>query len=258
MYLAFVDESGDPGLRHINPEFPAFALAAVVCLEREYTTRVEPQVRQFTLSEVGQANMKLNARAIAKQHGAFATLVPRENRRKFSQALSDLLVGLPVVVMAACLNKRMHRATYPSLALSGTTSKSGGRRQAASAYEFTLPFLMERLVYLMAARHDSVTVSVQSHGKREDAAFRSVWQRHLAAGSYYHAPTEFGSRLVKLEFRPAVETGAGLQVADLAANACARFVLDPEQPNTVFAALSPKLYQGKFTEPDRFGLKVVP
>ena len=47
MYLAFIDESGDPGLNAVNPEYPVFALATVVCLEREYSTRIEPQLRQF-------------------------------------------------------------------------------------------------------------------------------------------------------------------------------------------------------------------
>ena len=243
MYLAFIDESGDPGLRRANEEYPIFALAAVVCLERDYTARIAPQWRQFQRSQIGDG-VRLNARQIAKQQGPFAELVARDKRRQFSQALSDLLAGLPVALMAACLNKRMHQVEY------------GPFRR--SAYEFTLPFLMERLVYLMSARHDGASVTVQAHGAREDAHFHEVWQRHLAGGSYYHASTEFSSRLPKLEFKPAAEAGAGLQLADLAANACARFVLDPEQPNAVFSALSAKLYQGTFTEPDRFGLKVIP
>jgi hypothetical protein len=243
MYLAFIDESGDPGLRSLNPEYPVFALAAVVCLEREYATRVEPQLRQFTLSAIGP-NVALTSRQIAKQQGRFAALIPRERRRRFSQELSDVLAGLPITIMAACLNKRMHHVEYGMF--------------KRSAYEFTLPFIMERLVYLMAARHDGVSVTVQAHGRGEDAAFRQVWQRHLAGGSFYHAATEFASRLTRLDFRPASEAGAGLQLADLAANAVARFVLDPEQPSSVFSALSAKLYQGKFTEPDRFGLKVIP
>jgi hypothetical protein len=244
MYLAFVDESGDPGLRSVNPEYPVFALAAVVCLEREYTTRIERQVRQFVVSQLGSADVKLNARQLAKQHGPFAPLAARERRRQFGQALSELLASLPLTVMAACLNKRMHQVEY------GPSPRS--------AYEFTMPFLMERLVYLMAARHDGASVSVQAHGAREDGALRAVWQRHLAGGSFYHAPTEFASRLTKLEFRPTAEATIGLQLAGLAATACARFVLDPEQPNAVFSALSAKLYQGTFTEPDRFGLKVIP
>ncbi|HLG71840.1 MAG TPA: DUF3800 domain-containing protein [Chloroflexota bacterium] len=244
MYLAFIDESGDPGLTAINPEYPVFALAAVVCLEREYTTRIEPQLRQLGRSLLGETAVRLNSRAIAKQHGAFASLIARDRRRQFGQALGDLLAGLPVTVMAAVLNKPMHAMEY------------GAFRR--SAYEFTLPFLMERLVYLMSARHDGAAVTVQAHGKREDAALREVWQRHLAGGSYYHAATEFASRLTKLDFRPGADGIPGLQLADLAAAACARFVLDPEQPNTVFSALSAKLYQGKFTEPDRFGLKVIP
>jgi hypothetical protein len=244
MYLAFVDESGDPGLRSVNPEYPMFCLAAIVCLERDYTTRIEPQVRQFKHSHLESDAARLNSRLIAKQHGPFAPLAAREKRRQFGQALSDLLTGLPLTLVAACLNKRMHKVEY------GAFSRG--------AYEFALPFVMERLVYLMSARHDGVAVSVQSHGAREDAALKAVWQRHQAAGSYYHAPTEFGSRLAKLDFRRLPDTSAGLQLADLAANACARFVLDPERPNGVFSALSAKLYQGTFTEPDRFGLKVIP
>jgi uncharacterized protein DUF3800 len=243
MYLVFVDESGDPGMLRPNPEYPIFALAAVVCLEREYSSRIEPQLRQFVRSQLGQ-DVRLNARQIAKQAGPFACLAARDRRRQFNQALGELLAGLPLTLMAACLNKRMHHLEYgPS------------RRNAC---EFTLPFLMERLVYLMSSRHDGASVSVQAHGSREDAAFREVWRRRLAAGSYYHAPSEFASRLPKLDFRPAGEAGAGLQLAGLAATACARFVLDPEQPNGVFSSLSAKLYQGAFTEPDRFGLKVIP
>jgi hypothetical protein len=244
VYLAFIDESGDSGLLRTNTEYPVFGLAAVVCLEREYTTRIDRQLRQFKRSELGDDKVILNARAIAKQRGPFASLVNRERRRQFSQALSDLLTSLPVTVVAAVLNKDMHAREY------------GHFRR--SAYAFTLPFLMERLVYLMSARHDGVAVTVQSHGAREDAAFRTVWDEHLAGGSYYHAATEFSSRLVKLDFRAGSDNSSGLQLADLAASACARFVIEPEQPNAVFSALSAKLYQGTFTEPDRFGLKVIP
>src|SRR5579862_1919281 len=244
MYWAFIDQSGDPGLRSVNGEYPVFALAAVVCLEREYAMRIEPQIRQFKRSQLGRDDVRLNARDIAKQRGAFSELVSRDARWRFSQALSDLLAGLPITVMAACLNKRMHAIQYGPF--------------QRSAYEFTLPFLMERLVYLMAARHDGAGLTAQAHGAREDSALTAVWQRHLAGGSYYHEPTEFASRLAKLDFRRRREINAGLELADLAANACARFVLDPEQPNAVFAAISAKVYQGKFTEPDRFGLKVIP
>ena len=244
MYLAFVDESGDPGLRRVNPEYPVFALVAVVCLEREYTARIDRQVRQFKRSQLGDDKARLNTRDIAKQQGAFAPLARRDARRAFSEALSDLLTALPVTLMAAVLNKQMHSREY------------GPSRR--DAYAFTLPFLMERLVYLMANRHDGAAVSVQSHGRREDAALRRVWDEHVAGGSYYHIPTEFSTRLVKLDFRRAADDSSGLQLADLAASACARFVLDPEQPNAVFSALSAKLYQGTFVEPDRFGLKVIP
>lgn len=243
MYLAFIDESGDPGLVRSNSEYPIFALAAVVCLEREYTARIDPQVRQFTRSQLG-VDARLNARQIAKQTGPFSMLIARDKRRQFSQALCDMLATLPVTLMAACLNKRMHALEY------------GPFRRGA--YDFTLPFVMERLVYLMSARHDGAVVTVQTHGAREDTQFREVWQRRLAAGSYYHARTEFASRLSKLDFRPASDAGTGLQLAGLAATACARFVLDPEQPNAVFSALSAKMYQGAFSEPDRFGLKVIP
>src|SRR5579884_4213939 len=110
MYLAFIDESGDPGLRSLNPEYPVFALAAVVCLEREYATRVEPQLRQFMRSALG-SDVTLSARGIAKQRGPFAALLARDRRRRFAQELSDLLAGLPITVIAACLNKRMHHVS---------------------------------------------------------------------------------------------------------------------------------------------------
>src|SRR5262249_38711405 len=148
---------------------------------REYATRIDPQVKQFKRSQLGSASVRLSARAIAKQQGDFRELIARERRRQFGQALSDLLATLPITIVVACLNKGMHRREYGAF--------------ERSAYAFTLPFLMERLVYLMSNRHDGVAVAAQTHGKSEDTAFRAVWDEQLAGGSYYHAPTEFSSRL---------------------------------------------------------------
>jgi hypothetical protein len=244
VYLAFLGESGETGLRRANPEYPVFALAAVVCLERDYTTRIDRQFKQFKATQLGSPDTILKPRALAKQQGAFAPLSHREKRRQFSHALSELITTLPVTVMVAVLNKEMHRREY------GASERN--------AYSFALPFVMERLVYLMTSRHDGASTVAQIRGPREDAALRVVWLEHLAGGSYYHAATEFSSRLVKLDFRNESDNSTGLQLAGLAASACARFVLDPEQPHATYAALSPKLYQGTFTEPDRFGLKVIP
>ncbi|MGH2364469.1 MAG: hypothetical protein ACRDHX_07435 [Chloroflexota bacterium] len=244
MYLVFVAESGDGGLNTANPEFPVYCQAAVVVLDREYSTRMNRQLRQFKRSALGSDEARLNARDIAKQRGPFALLTVREQRRRFGQQLSDLLAGFPLILIAACLNKQMHQREYGSFSRAACT--------------FTLPFVQERLVYLLASRHDGATVVAHAHGRREDAEFRAVWDDQLTHGSYYHSPSEFSSRLSKLDLRSARDNLSGLQLAGLAANACARFVLEPEQPNAVFAALSAKLYQGTFSEPDRFGLKVIP
>ncbi|HUZ78423.1 MAG TPA: hypothetical protein VMV93_12670 [Chloroflexota bacterium] len=244
MYLVFMAESGDGGLNTANAEFPVYGQAAVVVLDREYAARTDRQLRQFKRSALGSEEARLNPRDIAKQRGPFALLNVPEQRRRFSQQLSDLLASLPLILIAACLNKHMHQREYGPF----------GR----AACTFTLPFIQERLVYLLASRHDGAAVVAQAHGRREDAEFRAVWADQLAHGSYYHSPSEFSSRLSKLDLRPARQNVSGLQLAGLAANACARFVLDPENPNAVFAALSAKLYQGTFSEPDRFGLKVIP
>ncbi len=244
MYAVFVDESGDPGLRTVNTEYPVFAVGAVICLEREYATRIDRQVKQFKHSVLGSPDVRLDSRDIAKQQGPFRDLIARDRRRAFSQQLTELLASLPLTLVSACLNKEMHMREYG--------------RFRRSAYSFTLPFVMERLVYLLTDRHDGAAVIVQTHGKREDRIFAQVWEEQLEGGSYYHAASEFRSRLPRLDFRPASDNFSGLQLADLAAAACARFVLDPSRPNDVFSALSAKLYQGKFTEPDRFGLKVIP
>ena len=41
-YIVYVDESGDPGLTGVGPEFPVFALAFCIFDQADYTDRVIP------------------------------------------------------------------------------------------------------------------------------------------------------------------------------------------------------------------------
>lgn len=52
-YIVYVDESGDHGLRHINPEYPVFVLAFCLLHKQTYVEQVAPKIQELKFRYFG-------------------------------------------------------------------------------------------------------------------------------------------------------------------------------------------------------------
>ena len=72
--MVYVDESGDPNLKKINPNFPVFVLTLCVVKKEVYAEKIIPEMSKFKFRHFGHDMVVLHERDIRKQTGDFRKL----------------------------------------------------------------------------------------------------------------------------------------------------------------------------------------
>lgn len=88
-YVVYVDESGDPNLKKINPNFPVFVLTLCVVKKEVYAEKIIPEMSKFKFRHFGHDMVVLHERDIRKQTGDFKGLLHPENRGIYTQSDSS-------------------------------------------------------------------------------------------------------------------------------------------------------------------------
>lgn len=240
--LAFLDETGGADLQKIDPQFPVFVAATVVCTPRKYWDEVVPAVDAFRETHCG-GRVILHSREIRRQEGDFAFLVDRVQRAAFYSGLNTLMKALPAGFLAAAVHTQQHLARYGP--------------NAFHPYHWAMALTLERLLYC-ANQHrvDRVHLIAESRTQTLDDELRAAFDHVLAHGTQYVASRKFATIDWELTFRMKRQDVIGTQIADLVGYPVARHVIDPVQSHPTMPVLRPKFLAdatGKIV-----GLKIVP
>ena len=90
-YIVYVDESGDHGLKSIDPQYPVFVLAFCVFAKAEYTNRLVPALQHFKFRHFGHDQVILHETDIRKDRGEFTMLKSRERKTRFPEELTKIV-----------------------------------------------------------------------------------------------------------------------------------------------------------------------
>lgn len=71
-HIVFVDESGDHGLKSIDPNYPVFVLAFCIFHKIEYANSLVPEMKHFKFKHFGHDQVILHETDIRKDRGDFA------------------------------------------------------------------------------------------------------------------------------------------------------------------------------------------
>ena len=104
-YVVFVDESGDHGLKTINPEYPVFVLAFCICRKDAYVQHIVPLIHQLKFDFWGHDAVVLHSHEIRKSKGDFAQLLVPEIRAAFQERITAVMQEAEFTLIAAVINK---------------------------------------------------------------------------------------------------------------------------------------------------------
>lgn len=238
-YLVFVDESGDHGLRSIDPAYSVFVLAFCIVQKTHYARQIVPALTEFKFRHFGHDQVVLHERDIRKDTGDFATLREKSRKERFLNELTELIAGFEMTVIATAIHKQRLVGQY---------------RFPNNPYEMALGFGLERVQkWLSRQPAGRTTVILECRGRREDDELELEFRRICAGGN-------FDGKTYSLEprFAPKSANVPGLQIADLIARPIGRHILDPQQANRAYGVIEKKLDRSPKGDVRGWGLKVFP
>lgn len=224
-YVVYVDESGDHGLKSIDPQFPVFVLAFCVFHKRHYAERVIPALHAFKFRHFGHDHVILHENEIRKECGDFNIFRSRQEKEAFIQELATIVEASNFVLISCVIDK-------------SELAKKGGI--PPNPYHLALGFCLETLYEFLAekAQHEFKThVIVERRGDKEDKDLELEFRRICDGNNKKGLILPFD-----VVFAHKTANSTGLQFADLIARPVGLSVCRPGQPNRAFEGLKPKFF----------------
>ena len=95
---------------------------------------------------------------------------------------------------------------------------------------------------------------VEGRGRNEDAQLERAFYKLMTTGTDSQPRERYAKLSCPLVFRSKRDNIAGIQLADLCAHPCARYVLKPDQANRAYNVAKKHIYK----KGDVYGWKIVP
>jgi hypothetical protein len=232
-WIAFIDESGDHGLKNIDPASPMFAITACVFRVEEYFDHEIPSITRLKHRFWSHEGIILRNYDITKKQGPFSICQDTEVRSQLYQAICDLFLNSPCKIISAIIDKQRHQRQYID---------------PINAYALAVQFVLER-IYLMVGNR--FTVIFEARGRKEDRELEK-WCSDIsqanATGHKFECDIHFAAK---------VNNVAGLQMADLACNPIIHYVLHPDTQRPDWLAVK-SCVRSRGGRMSGYGLKTFP
>lgn len=239
-YIIYVDESGDHGLKSIDPNYPMFVLAFCLFRKDEYARQVTPEITNLKFKYFGHDQVVLHELEIRKSRGPFRILLNPTIREEFFADLTKIVRNSPFTLIASAIDKERLKQEYET---------------PDSPYNLALTFGMERIYLHLNAAGCSKGILhfvFEKRGNKEDAEleleFRRVCSKN-ATGNQFPFDIVFSDKKTN---------STGLQLADLTARPIGRKLLKPEQNNRAYETIETKIRKNPIGKIEGWGLKVFP
>ncbi|MEE9309501.1 MAG: DUF3800 domain-containing protein [Cocleimonas sp.] len=224
-YIIYVDESGDHGLKSIDPNYPIFVLAFCIFQKKHYSNVVVSSLQTFKFKHFGHDLIILHEREIRKEKNDFKIFKNREEKSEFISELTTIIDNSNFIITSCVIQKEDLCQNFPS-------PENPYHIALASCLESVYGFLLEK------KQEKTIThIVVEMRGKKEDNELELEFRRICDGKNKYKIPLPFA-----IKFADKRANSAGLQLADLVARPIGMYTLRPDQVNRAFSVLKPKFY----------------
>ncbi len=240
-YIVYVDESGDHGLRSMDPNYPLFVLAFCIFDKSALAQTVVPAMLRLKFTHFGHDQVVLHEHEIRKAKNAFRFLTDSKLRESFMNDLSVLVDIAPFTIVAVVIQKdrllrKYHRQENP--------------------YAIGLEYGLERVCDFLRENGQDGKLThfvFECRGPKEDKELELEFRR--VTGGANATCSQIPVEIIMAD-KKTITTG--LQLADLVARPIGLHALRPQQENRAYDLLQPQLRRGPRGQLDGFGLKVFP
>ena len=226
-YIIFADESGDPNLKRVDPNYPVFVFCCCVFRRQDYDATVAPAVAALKAYHFDRQDVILHAHSIRRRQPPFDFPGDPQRRAVFLDDLTRLIADANFTVIAAVVELNPFQQHYLG---DGVVDRLAFRQ------------CVIRLNNLLQSRgqHEITTrIIVESRGKNDDRRLSQEYQAlRSSAISSRRTLANF-----ELQFDAKGNNTAGVQIADLIAAPIGSHIARPQHPNRAWNIVSAKLHR---------------
>ena len=241
-YIIFADESGNPNLKTVDPNYPVFVFCCCVFRRQHYDATAAPAVAALKASHFGNPDVILRSHPIRRRLPPFDFPGNPHQRAAFMADLTRIIAAADFTVIATVVDLARFQQRYPV---------------ASAVDHLAFRQCIIRLTDLLQSRgqHElATTIVIESRGQQDDNALLQEYQTlRQAALDSEQTPPNF-----ELQFDPKGNNTAGVQIADLVAAPIGRHLASPQHRNRAWDIISTKLYQSPQGQKDGWGLIRLP
>lgn len=229
-YIIYVDESGDHGLKSIDPESPIFTLVFCIFRVEDYKNQIIPTTQKFKNKYWGHDNIILHERDIRKpEKDDYKFLTDRKKREVFMAEIGKLIEEAKFHLIATVIRKDELIKRY---------------KRPSNPYELAMLFCMERAHKWLCEQNQTgkkVHIICEARGKKEDRDLELEFRR-IRQNSAQSTPSKMNFSAIdyRLKFQHKKENDTGLQLADLVVRPIGKSILRPEQTNRAIDIIKQK------------------
>lgn len=240
-FIIYVDESGSPSLKDIDPQNPLFTLAFCIFQKNHYTRQIVPEVQELKFRFWGEDGIVLRSYDIRKERGPFSILRDPAVRLDFIERVNATIAAADFVLIAAVINKDVLTRRYV---------------EPSDPYEIAMTFCMERAARWLTDRHQHAFVThvvFEQRGQPADSNLELAFRRVCDGANQHGAMPN-----LRFVLRDKKHNSTGLQFADLVAYPVSRKVSNPSQANRAYDIVEGKFRRSYYGKIEGYGLKVFP
>lgn len=243
--LVFLDETGNPSLQKIDPDFPLFAVAGVIFDPIDYPDTVF-RFNKMKLNYFAHEGIILHSREIAGREGDFSFLNNDDLRHPFLSEVSQHVNLSKMKIAAGVIKKKELKEKYA---------------KPFNPYDLAFGFVFEKAFnYACNEKADYINFIIEARGPKEDTELHEVFEYLkkkdekgiIRAFPRYIDQGKLGKIHTRLEFRKKQSNIIGLQLADLVGSPIARTIFKGENHPSL------QYFRDKFVYGIANSLKVFP
>lgn len=234
-YIVYVDESGDHGLKNIDPNYPIFVLTFCCFKISDYIDLAVPALQRFKFKYFGHDQLILHETDIRKNKEPFQFLrTDRKLRENFMSELTKIIEDIPFQIVPIVIDKRKLKLKY---------------NDPFNPYHLGLRFGLEKLNEILlydGQKGNEISLVFEKRGTNEDKDLELEFLRICNDNEQFGwKKINFGHITYNFLIADKKSNSCGLQLADLTARPIGIKYLKPQQDNRAYEIIKHKTYGHK-------------
>lgn len=241
-YLVFIDESGDPNVEKIDPQYPVFGVGALIFEEQYFTESVLLNFANLKIRHGFSVDTVFHSSEIRKQKGDFVRLVNYEKRINLLADISSFFKSSDLDIISSVIKKTELKEQYNA---------------PGCPYDLSFQFILERLAHFLHQKKSITEITLERRVENV-VPLQNVFNNLKTYGNGYHSASYFNDVFPQVKLIFVGKENVGAQISDLAIYPITSKIIRPNAQNQAFDILKSKFYGGRYGDVARYGLKIFP